>query len=255
MERGDLLKPFERMLAKLFPPNRVRELERGATWDAELAEIEESGFLDVLAPEANGGAGLGLDYAVPLFAALGRHAAPTEIGAAIIERAQAGAEATSGMRAVLLAAAISGAAERVMEMSAAYANERTQFGKAIGRQQAVQQQLAVMAEDCIAVRLAVELAAANFPGAASLKAAVAKSIASQVGARIANTAHAVHGAIGMSEEYDLQLFTRRLYRWRLQDGSETYWNAMIGEAALADDLGAVDWVRSRVFLESAHPAE
>ena len=54
-------------------------------------------------------------------------------------------------------------------------------------------------------------------------------------------------AIGISEEYDLQLFTRRLYEWRLADGSESYWNRLLGQARLADAVGSVDWVRAQVF--------
>ena len=42
-------------------------------------------------------------------------------------------------------------------MTAAYANERIQFGKPIGKQQALQQQMAVMAEDMVACRIAAQL--------------------------------------------------------------------------------------------------
>src|SRR3546814_5097152 len=48
--------------------------------------------------------------------------------------------------AISRAALISGAADRVVTMTASYANERVQFGKPIGRQQALQQNMAVMAE-------------------------------------------------------------------------------------------------------------
>lgn len=250
MERQELLEPFERMIADLFPTSRVREIEQGAAWPDERGAVERSGFLDLLAPEDRGGAGLPLDHAVPLFMALGRHAAPLEIGEMMLARASLGEEALGHATAILLAAATAGASDRVLSMTVAYANDRVQFGKPIGRQQAVQQQLAVMAQDCIAVRMAVELAAAEFPRNGALKAAVAKATAARMSARIANTAHAVHGAIGISREHDLQLFTRRLHAWRLRDGAETLWHARLGDALLRAGDGAVDWARAELFGEA-----
>ena len=62
-------------------------------------------------------------------------------------------------------------------------------------------------------------------------------------ARIAATAHAIHGAIGISEDHELQLYSRRLHEWRLADGSETYWNRLLGAARLGDAGRSVDYVR------------
>ncbi|MBC2660310.1 acyl-CoA dehydrogenase [Novosphingobium flavum] len=149
--------------------------------------------------------------------------------------------------AVLRATLIAGAAARLTEQTTAYANDRVQFGKPIGKQQALQQQLAVMAEDMIAARIAAQLGCAAGLTVSPLQAAVAKATASAVAPRIANTAHAVHGAIGISEEFALQLLTRRLHEWRLADGSEGYWTAVLGGARLADPAPSVDWVRARVF--------
>ncbi len=146
--------------------------------------------------------------------------------------------------AILRAALISGAADRLTSMTAAYANERIQFGKPIGKQQALQQQMAVMAEDMVACRIAAQLGCAGGLPPSLVAAATAKSVTSAAAARLAATAHAVHGAIGISEEYDLQLYTRRLHEWRLADGSETYWNRLLGAARLADDRGSVDYVRA-----------
>jgi acyl-CoA dehydrogenase len=148
--------------------------------------------------------------------------------------------------AILRATLIAGAAGRLIEMTAAYANERTQFGKPIGRQQALQQNLAVMAEEAVAVRIASQLGCAGSLPPSLVAAATAKSVASSVAPRIAATAHAVHGAIGISEEHDLQLFTRRLHEWRLADGAETYWNRLLGAVRLGAPIGSVDFVRTRL---------
>lgn len=234
---SEIADQFDRMLARLFPPARVRAIDGGDAWDAERAEIEGSGFLDALP------SGLPLADVVPLWTALGRHAAPLAIGEAMIDRGALAGEA----RALLPAAAISGAGDRVLDMTVAYAGERSQFGKPIGRQQAIQQQLAVMAEDCVAVRLAVALASEGELD--PLRIASAKSVASAAAARISNTAHAVHGAIGISSEYDLQLYTRRLHEWRLQEGAESHWNRRIGQAMLASQSDALGFVRTALFGE------
>lgn len=150
------------------------------------------------------------------------------------------------LAATLRAALIAGAAERLTAMTAAYANERIQFGKPIGRQQALQQQMAVMAEEMVAARLASQLGCAGGFPPSLVAAATAKSVASRAAARVAATAHAVHGAIGISEEHDLQLFTRRLHEWRLADGSETYWNRLLGAERLKDAGRSVDYVREQL---------
>ena len=214
-----------------------------------LEAVEASGFLDALVEDA--GIGLTLKEVVPLWRALGRHAAPLDIGHAMIDRAAPSQGDCKAVEALLLAAAISGAADTVLSLTVTYAGERAQFGKPIGRQQALQQQLAVVAEDCVAIRLAVELAASGdrrWPD--PLRAAMAKSIASAAAPCIANTAHAVHGAIGISAEYDLQLYTRRLHAWRLADGSQGRWNRGLGAAVLASDCSALDWTRLYLFGES-----
>jgi acyl-CoA dehydrogenase len=234
---SEISEQFDRMLAGQFTPARVRAIDAGDPWNAEHAEIEASGFLDAL------GSGLPLSDVVPLWSALGRHAAPLAIGEAMIERGALAGEA----RALLFAAAMSGASDRVLEMTVVYAGERSQFGSPIGRQQAVQQQIAVMAEECVAVRLAVALAAeGEFD---PLRVACAKAIASAAASRIANTAHAVHGAIGISAEYDLQLYTRRLHAWRLEEGAESHWHRKLGQAMLNSQNDALGFVRGALFGE------
>ncbi|QGP80596.1 acyl-CoA dehydrogenase family protein [Sphingobium sp. CAP-1] len=147
--------------------------------------------------------------------------------------------------AILRALLMSGATERVMEMTVAYANERTQFGKPIGKQQAVQQQLSVLAEQAVAARIAAAIGARSGLSPRPADAAIAKHGASLAAAQVAAIAHAVHGAIGISEEYDLQLLTRRLHGWRLADGSESYWAGVLGDLRLADSTqSTADFIRA-----------
>lgn len=159
------------------------------------------------------------------------------------------ASPTGGLRplaALIHACAIAGAGERLLAMTVSYANERAQFGKPIGKQQALQQSLAVMAEQVIACRLAAQTGcAAGFPPTLAA-VALAKQVTSAAAPIIANTAHAVHGAIGISAEYDLQLYTRRLHAWRLADGSESWWAGLLGAERLASPEGSVDFIRGKL---------
>lgn len=149
--------------------------------------------------------------------------------------------------ALVRATAIAGATGRLLDMTVAYANERVQFGKPIGKQQALQQQLAVMAEQTVAARIAAQIGCAGGLPPTLAAAATAKHITSSVAAEVANVAHAVHGAIGVSEEYDLQIYSRRLHEWRLADGSESYWAALLGHVRLTSaPCSSVDFIRERI---------
>jgi acyl-CoA dehydrogenase len=320
MQDMDLLEPFVRMLDLLAAPEAVRALEAGGSVVPMWQAIADSGYLDALVAEENGGAGLTLADIAPLIEALGAHALPLPVAETMIARAllaEAGVSApegpivlvsslaqpvpgalladhalvdtgealvlssiaaldaqptgahrslaaflsgdpqgpvidrpTGGLRplaAVLRALLIAGAVARLTDMSSSYANDRVQFGKPIGRQQALQQMLAVMAEDMVACRIAAHLGASRWPLIPVARAATAKITTSAAATRIAASAHAVHGAIGISEEYDLQLLTRRLHEWRLADGSEGYWSGVLGTARLADAASSVDWVRAAMF--------
>jgi len=149
------------------------------------------------------------------------------------------------LAAIVRATQISGAADGLLERTVAYATERVQFGKAIGKQQAIQQQLAVMAEQTVMARVAAQIGCRGGCPPSMAAAAVAKSVASTAATRITAIAHAVHGAIGISAEYDLQLYARRLYEWRIADGSETYWATRLAAERLACGFpGSVDFVRT-----------
>lgn len=150
--------------------------------------------------------------------------------------------------ALLHAAKLSGAMKRLLEMTVDYGNTRIQFGRPIGKFQAIQHQLAVMAEHVSAAAIAVEAASPEqgfLPD--PLRVAVAKERTSAAAVIVGGIAHAVHGAMGISEEYDLQLFTRRLQEWRTADGSESYWAGIVGRAILAEPSGSVvDFIRTRL---------
>jgi alkylation response protein AidB-like acyl-CoA dehydrogenase len=159
------------------------------------------------------------------------------------------AVAWSEAGAAIVAAQLAGALRRVLETTLAFANDRVQFGRSIGKFQAIQHQLAVMAEQVVAAHMAAEIGCAgDGPLPDPLRAALAKARASEAAALAANTAHAVHGAIGITAELDLQLCTRRLHEWRADFGSETHWNRVLGRALLASERRlALDFMRAALI--------
>lgn len=143
--------------------------------------------------------------------------------------------------AAATAAQSSALLHRVLDMTLEHCNQRHQFGRSIGQFQAVQHQLSVMAEHVLAASLATALPFSgpqSEPG--SLPAAVAKARASEAGALVAASAHALHGAIGITDEHLLGLFTRRLAQWRMDYGSESYWYRTIGGHTLSDPRSVLD---------------
>lgn len=140
---------------------------------------------------------------------------------------------------------IVGALESALEQSVRYANERVQFGKPIGRNQAIQQPLALMAGDAAAARMAALAAAADAPSAiqpdapaAAFSIAAAKVRAGEAATRATGIAHQVHGAIGFTREHSLHFATRRLWAWREQFGSDAWWAQALGRAAIAGGAAA-----------------
>jgi hypothetical protein len=166
---------------------------------------------------------------------------PEAVGAAL----GSNGEEVRQFSAAIHAASIAGAMQRVLDMTLEYCNDRIQFGKAIGKFQAVQHQLSVMAEQVAASCIAAELAfAGEHAVPALIPTAIAKARTSMAVPQVTATAHALFGAIGVTEELDLQLFTRRLHEWRISDGSETWWNSLVGQALLAQpQAGASEFVR------------
>lgn len=152
--------------------------------------------------------------------------------------------------ALTLALLIAGGTDRVFEMSLAHANQREQFGKPIGRFQALQQQISEVAELVFGARMAAEMACRG-PSWAPIPmlAALAKAHTSQAVGKIVAVSHAVHGAIGVTHEYDLQLYTRRLNEWARAGGGAMYWSQQLGKAILDSKQTTLDFCRTELFLE------
>jgi acyl-CoA dehydrogenase len=152
------------------------------------------------------------------------------VAAAEVEGALAGDHGLDGDSwrehgSVARALQIAGALERVLDLTVAHATSRVQFGRPIARFQAVSQLIALLGEEVAQARMAAETAVL---GVGSDDAAISKIIAGEAATRGAALAHQVHGAMGMTRECDLQLFTRRLWSWRDEFGGETTWARSLG---------------------------
>ena len=140
-------------------------------------------------------------------------------------------------RAVQMAAAL----ERVLEWTVQYAGERHQFGRPLSKFQAIQQDLAGMAGEVVAVNALTDSAvqALDRGENVELAAAAAKVRAGAAVEVVARKAHQVHGAIGFTQEHKLHHLTRRLWSWRDEAGTELHWARVLGGGLLVgggDDL-------------------
>ncbi len=163
------------------------------------------------------------------------------------------------LQATVVAAQLAGALGATFERTLQYANDRSQFGRPIGKFQAIQHQLAVMSEHVFAARMAAQLGCRSAGQHAwlpdPLRVAVAKARTSAAALAVAETAHSIHGAIGFTAEYDLQLHTRRLHAWRQTAGSERYWYAVAGGALIDGHAGlTLDLLRTTTDLPTAASA-
>lgn len=257
---------FVDLLAARCTPEVVRLIESGTSASANTLwqDLEDSGFLDALVPEDQGGAGLALREVLGLVQACGQHALPLPFAETMAARAVcalAGQAAPIGplalgavaqwlpadrlrsLQATLNAGLIAGAGTRVLQLSLDHAQQRVQFGKPIGSFQAVQHHLAVMAEQSCSARMAAQLAFSSSTHLPQpLLAAMAMTVAGEAATTLVAGSHAVHGAIGITAEYELQLYTRRLLAWRTAAGSPAYWSQQVAAHWLkAGDCDTIDF--------------
>jgi acyl-CoA dehydrogenase len=136
--------------------------------------------------------------------------------------------------ALMRAQQMAGAMERCLDYAVRYAMERQQFGRPIGKFQAVQMMLAEAAGQTAAAAAAADLAAQAYGGARMpFAAAVAKARVGEAAGKVAEICHQVHGAMGFTHEHPLHFATRRLWSWREEFGHESYWQQRIGRLVCA----------------------
>ena len=134
---------------------------------------------------------------------------------------------------VSLAAEMAATSAAALAMTVDYLKERHQFGRPLASFQAIQHRLA---EAEVWVRAATLLARrAAWSGAEAEQAATAAGYAAQAARLVAAETQQLTGAIGLTLEYDLHLWTLRLHALRLELG---------GAAAHYDALARARWPRA-----------
>lgn len=172
-----------------------------------------------------------------------------------ISKAPADALTVRARAATMRAAQMVGAIARVLAETTAYAQQRVQFGRPIGRFQAVQHQLAVLAGHAAAAQMAVTVAYRTLQrrGAGPafvFAAALAKGRVGEAAAVASTVGHQVHGAMGFTQEHLLHHLTKRLQAWRSEFGSEAFWQEHAGARVLARGADALWPTMTDTFEEA-----
>jgi alkylation response protein AidB-like acyl-CoA dehydrogenase len=141
----------------------------------------------------------------------------------------ADAGAVYRLGALFRAAQMAGALEEALQLAVTYAGDRVQFGRPIAKFQAIQQQLALAAEQVAAAGVAVASAVvAAGTGDLAFASGAAKLRVGEAAGKVCDIVHQVHGAIGFTHEHRLHQLTRRLWSWRDEFGVESAWALELG---------------------------
>jgi len=114
--------------------------------------------------------------------------------------------------AVAVTAELTGAAEAALAITTQYAKDRLQFGHPIGKYQGVKHPLAEMHVELESTKSLLYYAAwavAESPGELPRSASLAKAFGSDAFTRIGIDGVQLHGAVGYTAEYDIQLYLKR----------------------------------------------
>lgn len=192
---------------------------------AGMGPIAEAGFALLLVPEGAGGFGGDWGDVNAVLQIAGVMVPDLPVAELIVNDALQSAATVSLM---------AGAMGQALALSIEHVNTRQQFGRPLGKFQAVQQSLAVMACEVRAVEAAAAALAARLDGvgldvaAADFEIGAAKLRANRAVGVVTAIAHQVHGAIGFTREYELSRVTIPLMRWRGAHGNDAYWAQLLG---------------------------
>ena len=131
--------------------------------------------------------------------------------------------------AVTRALLMSGGLVRIGSLAAQYTMDRVQFGKPLAKQQVIQQNMAIVATHSAASMSASDIGADAFAnGMKMLGVAAAKIRTGEAVGVATNIVHQTFGAIGFTYEHRLHFYTKRLWSWRNEYGTETEWSVLLG---------------------------
>ncbi len=135
-----------------------------------------------------------------------------------------------------IAAACTGAAQRLLEEAVAYATERQQFGKPIASFQLVQAMLADCRTEIFAARAMIEDAARRRDAGevVTADAACCKYFASEMVGRVADRAVQIHGGSGYMADFPVERFYRDVRLFRIYEGTSQIQQLVIARHLLRD---------------------
>lgn len=196
---------------------------------AGMTPVEEAGFALLLVPEADGGFGGDWGDLNAVLKIAGGMVPDLPVAEHILSGL---GDVSDDLHAAATVSLMAGAMGQALALSVEHVNTRQQFGRPLGKFQAVQQSLAVMAcearaVDAAAAAMAARLDTAGFD-AADFEIAAAKLRANRAVGVVTAIAHQVHGAIGFTREYDLNRVTIPLMRWRGTHGNDAHWARILG---------------------------
>lgn len=126
------------------------------------------------------------------------------------------------------AALMAGAIEKAYLLTVQYTKEREQFGRPIHRFQLVQQHLANLAGEAVITGSAIDnMVAAILGDRLENEVGYTRIRVEEAAKMVAETAHQVHAAIGVTHEHSLHHYTRRLWSWRDEGTGEAYWSEVM----------------------------
>lgn len=133
-------------------------------------------------------------------------------------------------------ALMTGAIEKINELSVQYSKEREQFGRPIHRFQLVQYQIAQLAgETAIAIAAFNNVCAAIQSQKLLHEVAYARIRFEDAISTVASVSHQLHAAIGTTHEHALHQYTRRLWAWRDEGTNADFWSEHIADYLLNRD--------------------
>lgn len=137
---------------------------------------------------------------------------------------------------ISIAALSIGCAEGAYEAALKYSKERTQFGKAISKFQAIGFKLADMATEIDASKLLTYRAGdlKNHGRPVTKEGAMAKLYASEVAVRVCNEALQIHGGYGFIKEYPAEKFYRDVKLCTIGEGTSEIQRLVISRNLLKD---------------------
>ena len=125
-----------------------------------------------------------------------------------------------------------GVAQMDFDITVQYAKDRVQFGRPIGSFQAIQHKCADMAIDvdgCRFITYRAAWAMAEGDPDAEMWASMAKAWVSEASQRVVAEGQQIHGGIGFTKEYKIQLYFRRQKMAELMFGDADYHRERVAE--------------------------